>query len=58
MKTYQVRLNCGFIGTVTTPLKEHEQIGRVAMATTEIDGQRVKKHGIVQHVYVQEELEL
>ena len=56
--THAVRLACGTIGEVTTGLKASELTGRYAMANVEIDGETRQVRGVVEHVYVQEELEL
>ena len=56
--THTVRLECGAIGEVTTGLKPKELLGRYAMASVEIDGETRQVRGVVDHVYVQEELEL
>ena len=56
--THTVRLACGTIGEVTTGLKPKELQGRYAMASVEIDGEARQVYGVVEHVYVQEELGL
>jgi len=56
--THQVRLENGTIGDVTTTLKASELLGRYAMASVEIDGEIRQVYGVVEHVYVQEELNL
>ena len=56
--THTVRLACGTIGEVTTGLKAKELLGRYAMASVEIDGETRQVRGVVEHVYVQEELNL
>jgi len=56
--THAVRLECGTIGEVTTGLKAKELLGRYAMANVEIDGETRQVRGVVDHVYVQGELEL
>ena len=56
--THQVRLENGTIGEVTTGLKPKELLGRYAMASVEIDGETRQVYGVVEHVYVQEELGL
>ena len=56
--THQVRLENGTIGDVTTTLKASELQGRYAMANVEIDGETRQVRGVVEHVYVQEELGL
>jgi len=58
MQSHNVRLKSGVIGIVVTSLKPKELVGRYAMASVEIDGETRKVRGVVEHVYVQEELNL
>ena len=58
MRSHTVRLEGGVIGIVVTSLKHKELLGRYAMASVEIDGETRQVRGVVEHVYVQEELEL
>ena len=56
--THTVRLACGTIGEVTTGLKAKELLGRYAMASVEIDGEVRQVYGVVEHIYVQLEIDL
>ena len=58
MQSHTVRLKSGVIGIVVTSLKPKELLGRYAMASVEIDGETRQVYGVVDHVYVQEELNL
>ena len=58
MQSHTVRLKSGVIGIVVTSLKPKELLGRCAMASVEIDGEKRNVYGVVEHVYMQEELNL
>ena len=58
MQSHTVRLESGVIGIVVTSLKPKELLGRYAMASVEIDGETRQVRGVVEHVYVQTELDL
>ena len=58
MQSHTVRLKSGVIGIVVTSLKPKELLGRYAMASVEIDGEARQVYGVVEHVYVQTELDL
>jgi len=54
--THQVRLQSGEIGSVAITLKPREIVGRYVMLSFEVDGEVMRKYGIVAHVYEQLEL--
>ena len=58
MQSHTVRLEGGVIGIVVTSLKPKELLGRYAMASVDIGGETRQVYGVVEHVYVQEELNL
>ena len=58
MQSHTVRLEGGVMGVCFTSLKAKELLGRYAMASVEIDGETRQVYGVVEHVYVQEELGL
>ena len=58
MQSHTVRLKIGVIGIVVTSLKPKELLVRYAMASVEIDGETRQVRGVVEHVYVQTELDL
>ena len=50
-QTYQVRMQNGVIGDVTTTLKANELLHRFAMCLYTVDGEVRKAYGTVAYIY-------